>query len=404
MTQAEEIAGPPPAQEDSTVRGWSGVAVLAAATFTVVTAEMLPVGLLTPMGAALQVSEGRAGLSLTITGVVAAIAAPLLTSALGRFDRRRVFGWLLAVVALGNLGAAWSPNFGVLAAARVLVGIGMGGVWAMAAAMAVRLVPVKSAGPATALVFSGVAVASVLGIPAGAFLGALAGWRVAFLATAALAVLVLLAVAAVLPRMTAGQAVSLGGVLRLFGYPQVRTGLLIVAFLVTGHFAAYTYVRPVLERVSGAGPATIGTLLLVYGIAGVIGNFVAGNAVVRAPRATLIVLSTVLALTVLALPALGGSLVVAGTLMAIWGLTYGGVSISSLTWVVASAPRFREGASALLTSIFNAAIAVGALVGGLAADVVDVTSAMWLGGVLAAAALLTAALGPAPVDGRVRDS
>lgn len=403
MTQVEEIASPP-TRQGSAARGWLGVTVLAAATFTVVTAEMLPVGLLTPMGAALQVSEGQAGLSLTITGLVAAVSAPLLTSGLGRFDRRWVFGGLLMVVALGNLGAAWSPNFGVLAAARVLVGIGMGGVWAMAAAMAVRLVPVKSAGSATSLVFSGVAVASVLGIPAGAFIGALAGWRVAFLATAGLAVLVLLAGAAVFPRMPAEQAVSLGGVMRLFGNPKVRTGLLIVAFLVTGHFAAYTYVRPMLEHVSGAGPATIGTLLLVYGIAGVIGNFVAGNAVVRAPRATLLVLSAVLALTVLVLPALGGSLLMAGTLMVIWGLTYGGVSISSLTWVITSAPGFREGASALLTSIFNAAIAVGALVGGLAADVLGVTSAMWLGGALAAAALLTAALGHAPVDGRVRGS
>lgn len=288
----------------------------------------------------------------------------------------------------------------MLVLARVLVGIGMGGVWAMAAAVAVRLVPPESAGSATSLVFSGVAVASVLGIPAGAFIGALAGWRMAFAAAAGLALLVLVAAAVLLPRLPADRVVSLGGVLRLAGNPRVRTGLLIVTFLVTGHFAAYTYVRPVLEEVSGARSGIIG-LLLVYGIAGVVGNFVAGSYVVRAPRATLVAISTVLAITVIVLPALGGSMLVAGLLMVVWGLTYGGVSVSSLTWVVASAPGFREGVSALLSSVFNAAIAVGALVGGLAADGIGITATMWVGGALAGAAMLNAVFGQAPAGGKV---
>ncbi|WP_406236136.1 MFS transporter [Nocardia sp. NBC_01009] len=400
MTQVDESASESPAEQDSTPRGRLGVVAVAAATFTVVTSEMLPVGLLTPMSDVLQVSEGTAGLSLTVTGVVAAVSAPLLTSGLGRFDRRWVFCGLLAVLVLGNLRAAWSPNFGVLVLARVLVGIGMGGVWAMAAAVAVRLVPPESAGSATSLVFSGVAVASVLGIPAGAFIGALAGWRMAFAAAAGLALLVLVAAAVLLPRLPADRVVSLGGVLRLAGNPRVRTGLLIVTFLVTGHFAAYTYVRPVLEEVSGARSGIIG-LLLVYGIAGVVGNFVAGSYVVRAPRATLVAISTVLAITVIVLPALGGSMLVAGLLMVVWGLTYGGVSVSSLTWVVASAPGFREGVSALLSSVFNAAIAVGALVGGLAADGIGITATMWVGGALAGAAMLNAVFGQAPAGGKV---
>ncbi|MFE7796393.1 MFS transporter [Nocardia sp. NPDC057440] len=401
MTQVDEVASEPPAEQDSTPRGWLGVGAVAAATFTVVTSEMLPVGLLTPMSDGLRVSEGTAGLTLTVTGVVAAVSAPLLTSGLGRFDRRWVFGGLLAVLVLGNLGAAWSPNFGVMVLARVLVGIGMGGVWAMAAAVAVRLVPPKSAGSATSLVFSGVAVASVLGIPAGAFIGALAGWRMAFAAAAGLALLVLVVAAVLLPGLPADRVVSLGGVLGLAGNPRVRTGLLIVAFLVTGHFAAYTYVRPVLEEVSGARSEMIGVLLLVYGIAGVVGNFVAGSSVARAPRTTLVAISTVLAITVIVLPALGGSMLVAGLLMVVWGLAYGGVSVSSLTWVVAGAPDFREGVSALLTSVFNAAIAMGALVGGFAADGIGITAAMWLGGGLAGAALLTAAFGQAPAGGRL---
>jgi predicted MFS family arabinose efflux permease len=167
--------------------GWPAVLVVATGIFTVVTAEMLPVGLLTPMGAALQVSEGTAGQTLTTTGIVAAVAAPLVVPALGRVDRRRALVALMGLLAAANLLAASAPAFGVMVTARVLVGIAMGGVWSLAAGLAVRLVPAGSVGRATATIFSGIAVASVLGVPAGTFLGALAGWRAAFVAVGALA-------------------------------------------------------------------------------------------------------------------------------------------------------------------------------------------------------------------------
>ncbi|MFJ2738607.1 MFS transporter [Streptomyces sp. NPDC087440] len=374
-------------------RGWAGVVALAVGTFTVVTSEMLPVGLLTPMGDSLRVSEGLAGFTLTVTGLVAAVSSPLLTSLLGRLDRRLVLCALLAVLAAGNLAAAWAPGFGVMVAARVLVGVGMGGVWAIAAGLAVRLVPAGSVPAATSLVFSGVAIASVLGIPAGAYVGELAGWRAAFVAAAGLALLALGALAVLLPPLPAERAVPLGGVLRLLGDGRVRAGLVLVAFLVTGHFAAYTYVRPVLEEVSGASAGTIGTLLLVYGIAGVVGNFLSGAGAARSVRATLLVISGVLAVTlllvVLVLPAAGGSLAVAGVLLAVWGVTYGGVSVSTQTWLLQAAPRAREGVSSLFVGVFNGAIALGALTGGLVADGVGVAGVMWLGGALALGALVT---------------
>jgi predicted MFS family arabinose efflux permease len=355
---------------------------------------MLPVGLLTPMGGSLKVSDGVAGFTLTITGLVAAVSSPLLTSLLGRFDRRTVLCALLAVLAVGNLAAAWAPDYRVMVAARVLVGIGMGGVWAIAAGLAVRLVPARSVPAATSLVFGGIAVASVLGVPAGTYLGELAGWRTAFLAAAGLALAVLAALAVLLPPLPAEQALPLGGVLGLGRDPRVRTGLLVVALLVTGHFAAYTYVRPVLESISGAGPNTIGTLLLVYGAAGVAGNFAAGAGSARSPRRTVLTISAALAgtvlLMVLLLPATGGSLILAGALMAVWGLTYGGVSVSTQSWLLAAAPEAREGVSALFVGVFNGAIALGALAGGLAANGVGSTAVMWLAGALALAALLTA--------------
>ncbi|MFJ8210375.1 MFS transporter [Streptomyces sp. NPDC096033] len=401
MAQTEEIAETTGGPEWSAARGWMGVAAVASATFTVVTSEMLPVGLLTPIGDALEVTEGTAGLTLTITGLVGAASAPLLTPLLGRFDRRTVLCALMAVLTAGNLLAAWSPHFAVMVAARVLVGVGMGGVWAIAAGLAVRLVPSKSVGPATSLVFSGIAVASVLGVPAGTYIGELADWRAAFVTVGVLALVVLVALAALLPRLPAEQDMHLGGVLRLFGSPRVRTGLAVVALLVTGHFAAYTYVRPVLEEVSGASAGMIGTLLLVYGLAGVAGNFASGAGAGRSPRGTLLAISAVLAATVALMPLLGGSVLSAGVLLAVWGLSYGGVSVSTQTWLLASAPQAREGVSALFVGVFNGAIALGALLGGLTADGIDVTAVMWLGGGLAAAALLVTALGKSPDSGRL---
>jgi predicted MFS family arabinose efflux permease len=391
MTEVREIVASRPV---SVLRGWLAVGSVTAGTFTVVTSEMLPVGLLTPIGSALRVSEGRAGLALTVTGLVAAVSAPVVTAALGRLERKLVLCGLMAVLALGNLGAAAAPTFGVLIGARVLVGVGMGGVWAIAASLAARLVPARSVAAATSLVFSGVAVASVLGIPAGTFLGALAGWRITFVAAAAVALLVLVAMAALLPPLPAIETMALGGVLRLTGQSGLRVALLVVAFLVTGHFAAYTYVRPVLEEVTGVGARTIGTLLLVYGIAGVAGNFAAGAAAARTPRQTLIVIGSILAGAAIALPVLGASPPRAVALMIVWGLSYGGVSVSTQSWVFAASPQHREGASALFAGVFNAAIALGSLIGGLAADGIGLAAALWLGGALAVVAVLVASFGP----------
>ncbi|MFD8245535.1 MFS transporter [Nocardia sp. NPDC059691] len=390
MTHVREVVASQPV---SSLRGWLGVGAVAAGTFTVVTAEMLPVGLLTPIGSALRVSEGRAGLALTVTGLVAALAAPLVTATLRRVERKVVLCGLLALLALGNLGAAAAPTFGVLIGARVLVGVGMGGVWAIAASLAARLVPARSVAAATSLVFSGVAVASVLGIPAGTFLGALAGWRIAFVAAACLAVLVLAALAVLLPRLPATETSALRGVLRLSRQPGLRIALLVVAFLVTGHFTAYTYVRPALEGATDVDAETLGGLLLIYGIAGVAGNFGAGAAAARAPRKTLTAIGSILAATTIALPVLGASLPGAVVLMIVWGVSYGGVSVSTQSWVFAAAPQAKEGASALFAGVFNAAIALGSLTGGLAADAIGVAAAMWLGGTLALMAVPVAALG-----------
>ncbi|GGV82800.1 MFS transporter [Streptomyces griseoloalbus] len=372
---------------------------MAAGTFTVVTSEMLPVGLLTPISGSLEVSEGTAGLTLTDTGLVGAFSAPLVTAAVGRIDRRAILCSLMVLVAAANVLAAWSPNFAVMMLARVLVGIGMGGVWALAGGLAVRLVASESIGPATSMIFSGIAIASVVGVPAGAYIGELVGWRAAFYAVGGLALLVTVAMAVLLPPLPAEEAVALGGVMRLFGKLQVATGLAVVALLVTGHFAAYTYVRPILENVSGVEASTVGTLLLVYGIGGITGNFAAGARVGRSVRGTLLVVGVALAASVLLVPLLGLSTAGAAILLAVWGLAYGGVSVSTQTWLALAAPRAREGVTSLFVAVFNGAIALGAFAGGRVVDAFGTRPVLWLGGALALGALVVTALGRVPRPG-----
>ncbi|MFD6432417.1 MFS transporter [Streptomyces venezuelae] len=372
-------------------RGRLAVLAVAAATFSVVTTEMLPVGLLTSLGAGLHVTDGTAGLAVTLPGLVAALAALLLPVAVRRADRRTVLALLMTLLAVANVVSALAPVFAVLLVARVLVGVCIGGVWAIAAGLGVRLVRAEGAGRATAIIFSGIAVASVLGVPAGTLLGELAGWRWGFAALAALALAVAGLLATVLPRLPADEGVRLGAFPALLRIGELRAGLLAVTLLVTGHFAAYTYIRPVLERVPGIGAGLISGLLLAYGTAGIVGNFAGGAVAARDPRRALLAICAGLAAVVLLMVPAGASLAASVTLLVAWGLAYGGVSVSAQNWVMAAAPHAREAASALFAGVFNVAIALGAFAGGRVADSRGAGAVLWLGGGLAGLSLVAVA-------------
>ncbi|MCG5214086.1 MFS transporter [Streptosporangium sp. KLBMP 9127] len=381
-----------PATTRSPLMYWLAVISVSVGTFAVVTTEMLPVGLLSSIGATLDVSDGRAGLMVTVPGLVAAFAAPAVTVAAGRLDRRLVLGVLISLLAAANLLAALSPSFPVMLLARVLSGVTVGGFWAIAVGLAVRLVPERSVGTATAMIFSGISVASVAGVPAGSLIGEVAGWRAAFTAMGILSLAVLAAIALLVPPLPTAQPIRFRQLTGPLGDPRLRAGLITTALVVTGHFAAYTYVTPVLRDVSGVAQGLISALLLVYGVAGVAGNFAAGWAAPRDLRGTLLTIIVLLAAAMPLIPALGPGTAGVIALLVVWGLAYGGVSVSLQTWMVSSAPQNPEASSALFVFAFNLAIALGALVGGLVVDAAGPSGAMWFGGLLALAALPAVAL------------
>jgi predicted MFS family arabinose efflux permease len=374
--------------ERAGVRRWVAVVTISLGTFLLVTAEQLPVGLLTPVGADLRVTDGVAGLMVTVPGIVAAVSALLVPVLVGRLDRRVLLGALMALMTLANALSALAPTYPVLLGSRVLVGVAIGGFWAVAGGLATRLVPEADVPRATALIFGGVAAANVLGVPIGTLLGEFAGWRVAFGALGALAAVVLVALFALLPPLVADRPLRPGVLLAQLRNRGVAAGILVTLLVVTGHFAAYTFVSPVLQERAGIPVALVGPLLLGFGAAGIIGNFVAGAAVARRLHRT--VLGIVLALAlVLALHALLDAGTTGGiALLLLWGLAYGGVSVSLQSWMIAAAPRAVEAATALWVAVFNLAIGLGALVGGLVVDRTALVGVLWL----AAALFLLAAL------------
>jgi len=161
-----------PALSPSTPRHpWWAVSAIGLATFSVVTTEMLPVGLLTLIADHLGTSAGTAGLMISLPALLAALFAPLVVVVAGGLDRRRILCALLGLLLLANLASALAPGIGWLLAARVLVGFCMGGIWAIAGGLAARLAPAARVGLATSIIFGGVAAASVLGVPLGALIG-----------------------------------------------------------------------------------------------------------------------------------------------------------------------------------------------------------------------------------------
>ncbi|TQM14621.1 MFS transporter [Pseudonocardia kunmingensis] len=374
--------------ERAGVRRWAAVVAVAVGTFLLVTAEQLPVGLLTPIGAGLRVSDGVAGLMVTVPGIVAAVSALLVPVLVGRLDRRVLLGVLMALMTLANVVSALAPSYAALLASRVLVGIAIGGFWAVAGGLATRLVPGPDVPRATAVIFGGVAAANVLGVPIGTLLGGFAGWRIAFGALGALAAVVLVALFALLPKLVATSPVRPGVLLAQLREPAVATGILVTLLVVTGHFAAYTFVSPVLQDRAGVPAALVGPLLLGFGAAGIVGNFVAGAAVARRLRRTVLGIAVALTLVLALYPLLGTGAAGGTALLLLWGLAYGGVSVSLQSWMVAAAPRAVEAATALWVAVFNLAIGLGALVGGLVVDRTALTGVLWL----AAALFLLAAL------------
>ncbi|XKK59007.1 MFS transporter [Streptomyces sp. ARC32] len=358
--------------------------------FSIVTTEILPIGLLTSIGSSFTISDGMAGLMMTMPGFLAAVSAPVVTVATGRIDRRLMLGTFILLLALANFLAAVAPSYWLVLGSRVLVGITIGGFWSIGAGMASRLVPAESVGRATAVVFSAVPLGSVLGVPLGTFIRDIAGWRTAFLIMGILTLCVFSMLLLAIPPQPADEPTrpsTLTGMLRSV---HTRFALVMTFLVVLAHFGAYTYVTPFLEQVTHVSAGLITVYLLVYGAAGIAGNFLGGSAVARYPIGTFAAAALMIAGATVLLPVLGKDDLGAVALLVLWGVAYGAVPVCSQTWFAKASPDLPEASSVLFTASFQATISIGALVGGVVVDHSSPSTVMTLAGTTAALMVLVA--------------
>ncbi len=364
---------------------WLAVLSVAVGSFALVTTEFLPVGLLPSIAAELGVTEGIAGMMVTVPGIVAAFAAILVTIGVGKTDRRYVIWGLTATLIASNLIVALSHSYPLVLAGRALLGIGVGGFWAIGGALGNRLVPAAWSARATAIIFAGISLGTVAGVPAGAMIGEMVGWRMAFFTASAVSVLVLAAQMWLLPRLPTTSALTFAQLPALLRVQKARLGMLATLLIFIGQFAAYTYVTPFLSQVAGLSAKTISVLLLIYGAAGFAGNLIGGWAVARSVKKSLIATGVIMGLSAAAMPLFGATAAGATVLIVIWGLAFGMMPISVQTWMFKAAPDAMESGGAVFVATAQISLASGALVGGVSVDYLGVSSAMVVGGVFALA-------------------
>lgn len=317
---AHQPVTPPPAT--SPLRSWTAVVIVSLAVFAVTTTEMTPMGLLPDIARDLRVTEGQAGLSVTLYGLLAGLLAPVTTVLTGRLDRRTLLLAILAVFTAGNAMSAASTTYAMFMASRFTNGLIHGLMWAIVASVAIRLVADQHAVRATAVVFSGISVALVLGVPCSAFLGNALGWRWAFALLSGLCAVIFVLLRVLLPALPSRRTFTFKDLGPLLKSKAVRAVLIVTAAVVIGNYSAYTYIAPFLTDSRGVSAGLIGAFLLCYGVAGVAGNFASAAllnrfSTIRPVLAGLAVIVTA-ALLLLLIPA--HSAVWLALWMMIWGL------------------------------------------------------------------------------------
>jgi len=367
-------------------RAWLAVASIALGSFALVVTELLPIATIGPIASSLGVSEGTAGLTIALPAIVAAVFAFVMSAFPVRVDRRLLILAFSALLLVSDVASMLAPSFSFLLFARVLLGVAVGGFWAISASLAPQLVHAKRVGLGTALVFGGISIGSVVAVPAASFIEHLAGWRETFLIASVLGVLVVAFQAMAVPRMPATGGGSLRALPRLFAKREVVVLLAAALLIWTGQLAGYTYISPFLGSEHFA-PTLIGGLLLAYGIGGVVGNFGIGPLAAKHTRAVVVSILALLVAAMVAALLLPASPVVAVVVLGSWGVAFGAVPAAMQAWMFRAAGDDFPAGSAMLVAILQVAIAIGAAVGGVWVDGFGLSAAIWFGAALVAAGL-----------------
>lgn len=370
---------------------------LTLSAFAIGTTEFVIVGLIPTIASSLGVSLPSAGLLVSLYALGVAVGAPLLTALTGRVPRKPLLLGLMALFTLGNLVAWQAPGYQALMAARVLTGLAHGVFFSIGSTIATGLVSKDKAASAIALMFSGLTVALVSGVPLGTFIGQTLGWQATFLAVSLLGVLAFIGSLLLVPKdIPQPPPASLAAQLAVLKRPRLLLVYAMTALGYGGSFIAFTYLAPILEQVSGFAPSRVGLVMLVYGVSVAAGNIWGGRLADRkGPVRALQIIFALLALVLLALSFTAPSPAWVLVTVLAWGaVAFGnvaGLQLYVVRQAERDAPQAVNVASGLNIAAFNVGIAGGAWAGGWVVAELGLLATPWIGAlvVLAALALTT---------------
>lgn len=371
---------------------------LTVSAFAIGTTEFVIVGLIPTIANDLQVSLPSAGLLVSLYALSVATSAPLLTALTGKLPRKFLLLGLMLLFTAGNLVAWQAPNYESLIIARILTGLAHGVFFSIASTIATSLVAKDKAASAIAIMFSGLTVALVTGVPLGTFIGQHFGWRATFLAVAALGMIAFFASLFFIPKNLAhgsshNQPASVLRQLQVLKQPRLLLVYAMTAIGYGGTFVAFTFLAPILEQITGLSNSSVALVLLVFGASVVVGNIWGGKlADQKGPVTALQLVFGGLALTLLIFTFTAASPWLAIATVLIWGaFAFGnvpGLQVYVVQQAAHHAPHAVDVASGLNIAAFNLGIALGAWAGGLIVDNWGLQHTPWVGALIVAFAIL----------------
>lgn len=374
--------------------------------FAVGTTEFVIVGLLPTIAADLGVSLPSAGLLVSLYALGVTIGAPVLTALTGRLPRKTLLLALLVLFIAGNAFAAFAPGYDSLLAARFITGLAHGVFFAIASTIATNLVSRDKESSAIAMVFMGLTVALVTGVPLGTWIGQVFGWQSTFLGVVALGAVGLIASAVLVPaRLPQSAPPSLRAQAQVLTSPRLLLVYLITAVGYGGNFVAFTYLAPMLTQVTGLTAGAVSLVILLYGASVAVGNILGGRLADRmGPVPALTLIFAGLALLLAALGAVLTQPVAAVAVVGLWG-GFAFANVPPLqSYVVQIArevsPDAVDVASGLNIGAFNLGIALGAWIGGMVVQGAGLAAVPWVGAAIVAAGIVLTRLS-ALLDRRV---
>ncbi|MBD6599560.1 sugar transporter [Salmonella enterica subsp. enterica serovar Enteritidis] len=371
---------------------WLRVVTLAIAAFIFNTTEFVPVGLLSDIAESFHMQTAQVGIMLTIYAwVVAVMSLPfmLLTS---QMERRKLLICLFVLFIASHVLSFLAWNFTVLVISRIGIAFAHAIFWSITASLAIRLAPAGKRAQALSLIATGTALAMVLGLPIGRVVGQYFGWRTTFFAIGMGALITLLYLIKLLPKLPSEHSGSLKSLPLLFRRPALMSLYVLTVVVVTAHYTAYSYIEPFVQNVAGLSANFATVLLLILGGAGIIGSLVFGKLGNRhASSLVSIAIALLVVCLLLLLPAADSEAHLA-ILSIFWGIAIMVIGLGMQVKVLALAPDATDVAMALFSGIFNIGIGAGALVGNQVSLHWSMSAIGYIGAIPACAALVWAVL------------